>query len=215
MAWCRTHFSQGPLILLCARWLTPRIYCGACKMCAALGKSCRATGFRFCDSANMEDGLVPRFEVLKPVIRTRWAALLRMAPGADPRESTALVTPEMLVYMLDDTLSRLGESLKDPAGWDRRPRSLARYGSGRAGCQCGLHLILIFFLTGTQALRESLPKEFGPDRVKVLGCFNRLAQDEMAALCGVCRHRAGEKCGLRNAKSARLRPEISADGGAR
>ena len=54
------------------------------------------------------------FETLRPVIKARWAALLRAEMGSEPRVATALVNPAMLVFLLDDTLARLSMKVSSP-----------------------------------------------------------------------------------------------------
>ena len=103
----------------------------------------------------------------------------------------------MLVLMLDDSLARIGVLLAAPIVSNRQRRDLAPYGAMRDGCQCGLHLLLSYYLAGARALQETLPADFSPTPVEVLHAFNRMAHDEMAALCGICRHRGGPLCRLR------------------
>ena len=137
-----------------------------------------------------------RLVALRPAIKSRWAELLKTKP-ASPAATTPLVIPAMLVFMLDDTLARLERQLAATVTSDRLRRDLAPYGAMRAGCQCGLHLLLDYYLAGAQTLQELLPAECGLVRVEVIHGFNRMAHDEMATLCGVCRYRGGALCGLR------------------
>ncbi len=109
-----------------------------------------------------------------------------------------LVIPEMLVFMLDETLNRLEGEIPATLSTDRRRASLAPFGPRRTGCSCGLRLLLIYYLTGAKALREILPTDFGAARVEILHRFNRIAHDEMDSLCGVCGYRSGPLCGLRS-----------------
>ena len=153
----------------------------------------------------MEVGLVPRLDALRPAIKTRWTALLRADPVLAAPATPALVTREMLAYMLDDTLARLSASLLASAKPDRRPLTLDGLGSKGAGCACGIYLLWSYYLAGAQALKEKLPAVFGPARVVVLDRFNRLAHDEMVALCGVCRERCGRECGFRPKPPSRRR----------
>jgi hypothetical protein len=145
----------------------------------------------------MAEGTHPRFETLRPAINARWKDLLRgkVAPSQAP---TGLVTPEMLIFMVDDTLNRLGSNLNSTVKPDRRSASLAPFGPTRVTCRCGLQLLLTYYLAGATALRELLPAQLGADRVKVLHEFNRIAHDEMEALCGICQHRGGPMCSLRS-----------------
>lgn len=165
-------------------------------MCMHFHKPCRAPAGRSGYAAVMPDDIASPLEALRPAIKARWDFLLRKAP-ASPVPAMSIVKPGMLVFMLDDTLARLTERLREPLPADRPRRDLAPYGGMRTGCQCGLHLLLTYYLAGARALHESLPGTFGPARVKVQHAFNQLAHDEMAALCGACRHRGGALCCLR------------------
>ena len=140
---------------------------------------------------------MPRLDALRPAIKTRWTALLRADQVIAAPATPALVTREMLVFMLDDTLARLSASLLASAKPDRRPKTLEGLASKCGGCACGMALLLAYYLAGAQALKEKLPAVFGPARAVVLNRFNRLAHDEMVALCGVCHDRCGHECGFR------------------
>lgn len=148
---------------------------------------------------------MPRLDALRPAIKTRWTALLRADPVIAAPATPALVTREMLPYMLDDTLARLSASLLASAKPDRRPLTLDGLGSKSAGWACGIYLLLSYYLAGSQALKEKLPAVFGPARAVVLHRFNRLALDEMAALCGVCRECCGHDCGFARREPRRRR----------
>ncbi len=150
----------------------------------------------------MEPSPVAVLDALRPVIRTRWAELLSAAPPAPP-PAAALVRPEMLVFLIDDTLDRFAVNADAP----RRPRPGAPVRDRRTDCQCGLHLLLSYYLAGARALREILPDRLGPGRVALLHAFNRLAHDDMAALCGRCHHRGGPLCCLPPGPAASAPPE--------
>lgn len=132
------------------------------------------------------------FDALRHALKPRWTARLRQAPAAPP--GAGLVTPEMLVLLVDGTIDRLVASLGGAPA--RRPVRPARFNPTRAGCHCGLHLLLTYYVAGAHALREALPAVPGSDRREVLHCFNRLAREEMTVLCGTCIHRGGSLCQL-------------------
>ncbi len=141
----------------------------------------------------MDPGLVARLDALRPVLKRDWAGRLHQAPAEPP--GAGLVTPEMLVLLVDGTIDRLLSRLGGaPAGHRERP---GRFNYARTGCHCGLHLLLTYYLAGARALRETLPAELGAARGEVLHCFNQLAREEMTALCDVCNHRGGALCSLR------------------
>ena len=156
----------------------------------------------------MDDATLPRLNALRPALKARWAALLRENSSAR-RTAVGLVIPEMLVFMLDETLNRLEGEIPASLSTDRRRASLAPFGPMRTRCSCGLRLLLTYYLAGAKALREILPADLGALRVKILHRFNRIAHDEMDALCGVCGHRGGPMCGLRsNLYSGSVEDEI-------
>lgn len=144
----------------------------------------------------MADSLVSRLDTLRPEIKARWTALLRAEPAAPPA-TTALIRPEMLVFMLDDTLTRLSASLEVRARARRSPLKSRQFRASHAGCECGLHLLLTYYLAGARSLHMALPMEFGRARRKILRCYNSLARQDMTALCDVCRQRGGPQCRLR------------------
>jgi hypothetical protein len=124
----------------------------------------------------------------RPALKQRWVARLRRAPAGPP--GTGLVTPEMLVLMVDGSLDRLA----NPARMrPTLPQSVARRASPRAGCHCGLHLLLTYYAAGLWTLRETLPTTAGI-RVPAMRTLLHDARAELAALCGVCRHRGGSLC---------------------
>lgn len=143
----------------------------------------------------MEPTLVARFEELCPAIKARWSERLRAAPSASKGVS-GVVTPAMLVLMLDDTLGLTLTQLKARRRLERGKRDLTAFAAMQRGCQCGLHLLLNYYLVGANVLREVLPKSLGRGRVEILHHFNQLAHDEMSALCSVCRHHEDSLCGL-------------------
>jgi len=107
-----------------------------------------------------------------------------------------VITRDLLMLMLDESLARLSLNLRRRRP-SARPATLAPFGALRTGCHCGLNLLLNYYLTGARTLRELLPPDHGTHRVAVIHRFNQLAHEEMSALCGVCQHRGGERCSLR------------------
>ncbi len=144
----------------------------------------------------MTGNLAVTFDALRPKFKARWTELLREGAAA-PATATPLVTPGMLVFLIDESLARLGANLRAPAARAHPPPNLPDLTPTRAGCHCGLHLLLSYYLAGAQALRETLPA--GPGRISVLHLFNHVAHEEMTALCSQCPHRGGDLCGLRPA----------------
>lgn len=145
------------------------------------------------------DSLAP-LESLKPTIKARWKTLLREIPSR-PRQTTAVVMPEMLVLMIDDTLTRLTGKLRclpDRASISPVP---THHQKAKTSCQCGLNLLMNYYLSGVRALRDILRSEPGLDRRHICRCFNLLAREEVLALASICRFRGSATCGLRPLKS--------------
>ena len=140
----------------------------------------------------MEDRPGSLLDALRPAIKTGWRNLLRQLPD-EPAGPGPLVNSGMLVLMIDHTLDRLAARLHEPCA-TRQTRDLSPFASMRAGCQCGLNLLLGYYQAGAQALRENLPEEIGTARIELLDRFNQLAHDEMSALCSICRFRGGPQC---------------------
>jgi hypothetical protein len=132
---------------------------------------------------------------LRPAVKARWTSLLRSQPF-EPGPHPTIIHPAMFDFMLDDTLDRLSHRLRTAAGTDQSRNDLAPLDANFTCCRCGLRLLLNYYVTGTQALRDSLPADPDPTRTEVLRLFRRIAEDEITALCGVCRHRGGPTCGL-------------------
>jgi hypothetical protein len=167
-------------------------------MCALFGKTCRGASASLWHNVDVEGAMTSRLDALRPAIKTRWAVALRMAPAPSPA-AVGLVTPAMLVFMLDDTLNRLSASLQKPAAGERRRRGLGALGTMSPGCRCGLNVLVKYYVAGAHALRATLPADLGAVRVEVLRHFNRIAHTEMIALCEPCRHRGTAICCLRPA----------------
>jgi len=147
----------------------------------------------------MEIDSLTLLESLKPTIKARWKTLLREIPSR-PRQSTAVVMPEMLVLMIDDTLGRLASKLHRLPDRASFPPVTAHHQKAKANCQCGLNLLMNYYLSGVRALRDILAGEPGLDRRHICRCFNLLAREEVLALASVCRFRGSATCGLRPLK---------------
>jgi len=152
----------------------------------------------------MHTGLINRLDDLRPAIRRRWSELLQQQPAHSPA-TRAIVTPAMLALMVDETLARLYRSLRAAKRPVRRTCNLTRFGSMTSGCQCGLHLLLSYYLAGARALRETLRGQPDYGRAEVLHHFNRIAHDEVKALCDICQLRGADDCGLSEGRIAEAR----------
>ena len=143
----------------------------------------------------MNAGVVRQMESQKPAIKARWAALLRASPRPPP-VAAALVTPEMLVFMIEDSLVRLRGRLESSSVHTGMRDDLNAFTAIRDGSQCGLHLLLSYYLAGARALRENLAGAADAEKEAVLESFHSLAGEEMATLCQGCRRVGESTCGL-------------------
>ena len=146
-------------------------------------------------------GLSNRFDPWRPAVTACWESRLR-GDLAISRPPGTVINPEMLVLMVDDTLARLSVRLGERSKQKSVPHPPPLRRNLRVGCQCGLHLLLNYYMTGICALRQVLPRDFGRDRVHICHCFNVLAHDEIDALASICRFRESSICSLDSASLA-------------
>ncbi|MEO6996320.1 MAG: hypothetical protein ABI273_22135 [Lacunisphaera sp.] len=145
----------------------------------------------------METPLSNRLIELLPAIKSRWEILLKTE--LDPAPSPGgVVTPDMLVLMLDNTLARLLVRVAAlPASTARAlPRKSHHKKQRDNCCRCGLHLLTTYYLAGAQALRTVLPREMRNDRILVSNCLNRLAHEEIDGLASLCHFNGSANCSL-------------------
>ena len=143
----------------------------------------------------METSVSNRLMALTSAIKARWGSLLRNEMGAS-RSPSAVITPDMLILMLDETLLRLFKRVEEHAKTGASLRLPKRRQRKKTACRCGLHLLFNYYLAGTRALREVLPREFGRDRVLVCHCLNLLAHEEIEGLALLCQFRGSPTCSL-------------------
>ncbi len=92
----------------------------------------------------MEPDLIANFESQRTDLFARWKDLLALDRTASP-----LASPEILVYMIDQTIEELLLALRrGRAAGQRRPEPVA--------CECGRNPYLPYFGAGRQAIREAL-----------------------------------------------------------
>ncbi len=124
-------------------------------------------------------------------VRQRWEALLRIE-----RTSSPLANPDALVFMMDWTLNRIGEAL-------RQPHPSVDDGLARVSCGCGLNPLLFYFTSLEQALIEGLvlaqatiatpgPGQREAELAELKGLIAAEATREIAAFCAVCQRRPRE-----------------------
>lgn len=134
----------------------------------------------------MHEDLLQPLGRLRPRIKARWEALLRAAPTPSP-----LAHPDVVVYLLDEILDRLEDTLRaTPGAVPPAPAALGPSGA----CACGLNPLLPCFITGEQALIECAAPELGPRLNHVLTRYHELADEQLRNFCGVCLHRESAVC---------------------
>lgn len=96
----------------------------------------------------MQADLIADLADRRPMIRTRWEALLRADRACSP-----LADPDALVHLIDWTLSEFDRTLR---GLPTRRRPLRPLSRADLDCPCGRNPLLVYFAAGEQALQESL-----------------------------------------------------------
>ena len=147
---------------------------------------------------------LPRLEALRPVIKARWETLLGETPPSS-RQSGAVIRPEMLGPMIDNTLARLMQKMRALPDRGSFPPMPVKHEKATPNCECGLKLLVNYYLSGVRALREILARDTQVDRRHVCRCLNLLAREEVFALASFCRFRGSATCGLRSEKDRAIR----------
>ena len=141
----------------------------------------------------MQADLIADLADRRPMIRTRWEALLRADRACSP-----LADPDALVHLVDWTLAEFERSLRR---LPTRRRTLRPIGRGDLDCPCGHNPLLVYFAAGEQALRESLvlaqadrPEMTALERDTELQELNLVLRDiarrEIGSFCALCQLRA-------------------------
>ncbi len=136
----------------------------------------------------MHESFIRALSRHRPTLCTRWEALLRAE-----RISSPLANPDTLVFLMDYTLDRLFDELRNPRLRRRRPRE------ERPPCPCGRNPLLAYFHTAEQALIETLyvadsqtvtPTE--EERVVTLDALKlairEVGRREIESFCAVCQN---------------------------
>lgn len=137
----------------------------------------------------MDDGVTGRLKGLRPLIKQRWETLLRAEPVASP-----LASPDTLIFLMDETLDELTAALgtRSLRAWLRHNQAVVAPLQGQ--CACGINPLLTYYTTGRLALCEVAADKIGPAFTEVLLFYHSLAQNDIEALCGVCRHQGTDSC---------------------
>ncbi|MDE3084522.1 MAG: hypothetical protein KGJ37_04785 [Verrucomicrobiota bacterium] len=121
-------------------------------------------------------------------LKAEWKRRLREEPA-----TTALANPDILVYLMDETLNQLETllSTRAQAHWvDVHHSHLTQV---RTLCSCGLNPLLTYFHTGGAALKAELLEsqempELSEREKEILNqAWYFMAQREVESLCGPCR----------------------------
>ena len=129
----------------------------------------------------------------RPTLRSRWEHLLRAE-----RISSPLANPDTLVYLMDYTLDRLLDELRNPRVRRRRARE------ERAPCPCGRNPLLAYFHAAEQAIVETLFVTDGPARLPpeeretsleaLKIALRDVGRHDIEAFCAVCQHANTHAC---------------------
>ena len=156
----------------------------------------------------MHDATIAALVRRRKAIHARWETLLK-----GERVNTPLARPELLVYLMDPTLDNIFAALR------HLPRTAVSWESGageaeRASCACGRNPLLVFFLSGEQALLEELihlqaeapspaPSSHAVDVTELYLVLRREARLEVRAFCAVCVHSPDHASAAESARQAR------------
>ncbi|WP_221029225.1 hypothetical protein [Actomonas aquatica] len=141
----------------------------------------------------MHDGFLRALQTQRPDLRQRWEALLRAE-----RVSSPMAHPDTLVHLMDWTLDRLLDELRQP-----HFRRHSEHGAPRSaglGCVCGKNPLLTYFSTAEQAVVETLllddtdlrqvsseDRSTSLDELKA--ALHAVARREIDSFCAVCQSR--------------------------
>ena len=125
-------------------------------------------------------------------IRARWEALLKIE-----RVATPLGRPELLVYLIDETLDEIFRALRGTGGTSQAREAFVP--PERARCECGRNPFLAYFVAGEQAVLDELihaqSEAADADRAgnitaaaELSALVRQLAQREVETFCSLCTH---------------------------
>lgn len=167
--------------------------------------ACRADGARTWHFTAVDKSAMQQLEALRPAIKQRWEALLRLEPALTP-----LASPDTLVFLMDETLRQLNSALqaRSFAAWLKM--NAIHVAPTQSRCRCSINPLLTYYTTGELALRAAAGAALGAKIEEVLLYFHSLGQREIEALCGVCLHHDTEGCTDRAIdRNLQLRDRIS------
>jgi hypothetical protein len=141
----------------------------------------------------MHDSFLRALQTHRPTLRRRWEELLRAE-----RVTSPMANPDALVHLMDWTLDRLFDELRQPQF--RRHLVGRTTRAERHGCVCGMNPLLAFFATAEQAIIETLfladgdlaalaSIERGASLEDLKRAFHEVARREIDSFCAVCQSR--------------------------
>lgn len=144
----------------------------------------------------MQAHLIATLADRRPMIRTRWEALLRADRACSP-----LADPDALVHLIDWTLSEFDRTLR---GLPTRRRHLSPLSRADLDCPCGQNPLLVYFAAGEQALQESLvlaqatrcgltAMQRDAELHELNLALRHIAGREIGSFCALCQFR-GREC---------------------
>jgi len=157
----------------------------------------------------MEPALVRTLQDHQPHIRKRWETLLRTE-----LVNTPLANPDLLVPLFDSTLDEVFNALRtQPA--PARTESISPAAAIRALCACSRNPLLAYFVTGEQALLETLVQleasgHLKPDSAsaELLPTIRLIARREVETFCSLCQHRQTIPGRAQDISSSRNQPRF-------
>lgn len=140
----------------------------------------------------MHDSFLRALQTHRPNLRERWEVLLRAE-----RVTSPMANPDALVHLMDWTLDRLFDELRNPR---LRRSNHARSRPERLGCVCGLNPLLAYFATAEQALVETLflsdgelaslaALERSASLEDLKQAMHEVARREIDSFCAVCQNK--------------------------
>jgi hypothetical protein len=138
----------------------------------------------------VDESVIQRLEGLRPALKREWEALLRAEPTLSP-----LGNPDTLVYLMDETIGEVAKALRARSLKHAAANARALLVPLQRHCACGLNPLLNYYATGELALHMIGAKALSATELdEALICYHVLAQKEIDTLCGVCQHRASDRC---------------------
>jgi len=160
------------------------------KACIQFLNPCEAPGRAFWENGSVEEPGLSQLRAVRSAIKREWETLLRAEPTLSP-----LGHPDMLVFLMDETLDQLHDGLQGQPLKDWLSRSPALVAPLQRSCLCRINSLLNYYTTGELAVRAATAKVLKPEEVEeAVLIFHALAHQEIETLCSVCRHPPGADC---------------------